>query len=193
MRFVIWAWRSEKEARKRPAQDFQIKSKRAVALGPAFQATLHQFGERPMILIGYSLGAQVIAAALTSPTNCQDACHTFVAIAPVLDCDFSDRFQVPLSASHQVGQAFIFVNEGDRAIRGAQMVCRLQKGRCFESFEEWANHCSECLPGKVNTIDVTNITSRHHSIIKYTALEPIRSTIVRCSRMPTVDTGITPR
>ena len=63
MRFVIFAWQSEREKIGGIA-DFRIKLDRSVELGPTFAEFLNQFEDRQLILTGFSLGSQIILSAL---------------------------------------------------------------------------------------------------------------------------------
>ncbi len=175
LRFVIWMWRSEQQVR-RPKPDFIIKSKRAIAFGRTFDAMLHEFGQHPPLLIGYSLGTQLIAAGLTDNAAAGLPSYRFAAIAPVLDCDFAGKYYDPLCECERVKSLVIMTNHKDRVIRLAKHTCRKKSGCNFQSFEEWATGNGSRL-GNVRQIDVTPTSNAHHSILMYTSQQVVKSAV----------------
>ena len=93
IRFVIWQWTAETEL-PNPLKDFKVKAHRSVAAGRVFGQIVEALKAEPMLIIGYSLGAQVITSGLTSSVDgfalenkpkSNVPCHELVFIAPVFD------------------------------------------------------------------------------------------------------------
>ncbi|MEM9410970.1 MAG: hypothetical protein AAGA30_07650, partial [Planctomycetota bacterium] len=106
IRFVIWAWKSEKEIC-RPVQDYQLKSNRAVLLGNLFADSLNYLGPKPPVIIGYSLGVQVIVSGLTKSQCYQGAPVSIATIAAASDCGFTSSV-CELCTSGRVKQTVVF-------------------------------------------------------------------------------------
>ena len=164
VRFVCWIWRSESETR-RPVQEYKSKSRRSVLLGNIFAKTLRCFGQRPPVLIGYSLGTQLIASAITDPSATDLPCYRFAVIAPVLDCDFCKEPQIPTFTQQMV----LFSSSKDRAVRFSKRICQKQ---CAPSFEQWASGPTQPL-GPFSRIDVSAEVGKKHSINRYTSAAPV--------------------
>lgn len=173
IRFVCWVWRSETKT-PRPVWEFKTKSRRAVLLGRLFTKTLHCFGDRPPILIGYSLGAQLIASAITDPAAAGLPSYRFAAIAPVLDCEFASSFRNPACTQ----QTVVFASRSDRATRFAAHICRKQGA---PTFNQWAGSMNKPL-GNVGFVDVTSYVGGKHSIDRYTSAPPVRACIIKMVR-----------
>lgn len=177
IRFVIFAWRSESEL-PRMAPDFKLKSERSYGLAPVFTHLLSQFGDRRMLLLGYSLGGQIALRGVPLPEadDTKPGRYEVALIAPSLtqayiDCELP---QMPYNAT--IAKTTVFVNRNDRAIRIARFLLRT-KTRFEPSPLERIASCSQCTA--VNPVEIVNITnevSRCHSIIKYTS----DSQLIRC-------------
>lgn len=170
VRFVCWSWRSESESH-RPVREYKTKSRRAVMLGRIFTKTLRCFGQRAPVLIGYSLGTQLIASAITDPSAADLPCYRFAALAPVLDCDFPKAIRNPGKTQQMV----MFTSSADRATRFARRICKKQ---CVPSFEQWATSPSQPL-GPVKVVDVTKHVGAKHAIDRYTRATPVVACINR--------------
>ena len=168
VRFVIWAWHSDRDGH--GASDFSIKSQRAVRLGSIFSATVAAFdSDRPPLIIGYSLGCQVIAKAFTYDSlSLAKPCYRLALIAPVLDCRFSCREARNPQPCESIQQSIVLFNQKDIVTCLARRICARQSGNQFRSFEQWVK--SPSLPlGPVERIDITAASSCQHSIIRYSA------------------------
>ncbi len=111
VRFVILAWRSERELL-RNCRDYIYKSQRSVAVGRALATILCQFEDRRMVLAGFSLGVQVLVSALDHPMIQHDVDETkgqfrVSLIAPALDGEFACA-QLHQHPSNHAGLARIF-------------------------------------------------------------------------------------
>ncbi len=174
VRFIIWAWKSERETR-RPIQDFAIMSRRANSLGEIFALTLNQLGPRPPVVIAYSLGTQVVLSALAQSTLYQGPPIQLVAIAAATDCGFASNCQ-QMSNCGDIARSVVFLNNGDRAIRAAKLACRVTYGHSFKTFESLAPMHPDQL-GQIEIIDITSVASRRHSIMLYTEIPIVQSSI----------------
>ena len=135
---VLWLWKSEKELN-RIYPDFRIKSKRAIQMGEAFKETLGRFGDSRMVLVGFSLGTQVIASALDSMeadrlddcfeldpsfSQCSNASDQYriALIAPALDpayaCSVADR----TTCSSLVARTSVLNNRSDSTIKALRII-----------------------------------------------------------------------
>lgn len=175
IRFVCWVWRSETETR-RPVHEFKTKSRRSVLLGRLFTKTLRCFGERPPVLVGYSLGAQLIVSAITAPDAANLPCYRFAALAPVLDCNFSQSQAIRIPARTQ--QTVLFSSSIDRATRFAGLICKKQHA---SPFVQWATGPAMPL-GYVDSVDVTAYVGRKHSVDRYSSAAPVKMCIGKMVR-----------
>ena len=178
IRFVIWAWKSEKEIARRPLQDFSIISQRAISLGPAFAHTMDLVANDGTVVVAYSLGAQVVVSGMTG--NCQYGGPPIqlAVIAAANDCGFASCCRDRICGCNSIAGTTIFLNNKDRAIRASNMICRLQYGRHYRKFDELAV-CSQGALGCVNLVDVSGEASKKHSVVRYTALPTIGCVIRR--------------
>ena len=176
IRFVIWAWNSDKIGH--GTSDFCIKSRRAVKLGSIFSATVSAFDPSdPPLIIGYSLGSQVIAQAFTGdslPTT--KTKYRLALIAPVLDCRFSCLSIENRPSNESISQTVVLFNQKDIVTSLARRICVRQSGNDFQPFEKWVQ--SPPLPlGPVQQVDITAASSCQHSIIKYSSEGPVKQSI----------------
>ena len=178
IRFVIWAWKSEKEIR-RPVRDYDLKSKRASQMANAFAATINELGPMPPMVIGYSLGAQVIMSALTHSCAYNGPPVQLVLIAAANDCCFASCCGL-LDSCGKVERSAIFYNADDIAIKTSSRICKLKFGCKFKSFEELATANSSL--GEVNIFDITEFASKKHSIVRYTSLPVVQGIIQQLLR-----------
>lgn len=177
LRIVLWLWKSEQE-QKRIYPDFLIKSRRAVQMGEIFKATLQEFGDARIALIGFSLGTQVIASALDSMEadqaiaycgfngNTSTDKYRIALIAPALDpayaCAVADR-EV---CSTLTARTTAFFNRSDRAAKALRIVFRREctdRSVTLNSLLEG----QRLNLGPVRTVDLTWEAGARHSIVKY--------------------------
>jgi hypothetical protein len=183
LRVVLWLWKSEKE-QKRIYPDFRVKSQRAIEMGEIFKATLERFGDSRMTLIGFSLGAQVIASALDSMEAergkhacfradsfmsqgcCASDQYRIALIAPALDpayaCSVADR----TVCSTLAARTSVFYNRSDSTIKALRIIVRREcpdKSVTLNSLLEGRR----LNLGPVRTIDLTWESGCRHSIVKY--------------------------
>ncbi len=174
IRMVIVQWKSEPEC-KRVLQDYMVKSRRAVALGESFNCVLNQFEGRKPILIGYSLGAQVILSALNSterpnqdPVVDTQTTNGFrVAIlAAAFDCDFVRCRGCNYSFNDRVMQTLIFNNDTDLVVNASERICSKQLGTKFDTRCFLTSNCLN--PGQTSVFDVACQVGKKHSVVRYT-------------------------
>ena len=181
IRFICWIWRSESET-VRPLREYRQKSQRSVRISRALTETLRAFGERPPVLSGHSLGAQLIAAAVTDPSAADLPCYRFAVLAPVLDCQFANLCQLGERIPGRVQETSIFVSRNDRAVNFATRLCQ-RNGSL--SFQQWAALPSKPL-GNVSTIDVTADVGRRHLLQNYSR----SSSVINCLNQMIIDNAI---
>ncbi|MCH2182135.1 MAG: hypothetical protein MK108_09035, partial [Mariniblastus sp.] len=176
IRFVIWAWNSDRVGH--GTNDFCIKSRRAVRLGSIFSATVAAFDPaKPPLIIGYSLGSQVIAKAFTYDSlSTRPSSYRLALIAPVLDCRFSCLSGGNPQPCESILQTVVLFNQKDIVTSLARRICIRQSGNQFRSFEQWVELPSLPL-GPVRQVDITAASSCQHSIIKYSSELPVKRSI----------------
>ena len=189
LRIVLWLWKSEQE-QKRLYPDFRIKSKRAIQMGEVFKTTLQQLGDSRMALIGFSLGAQVIASALDSmeaegytcygPT--ENACYgrntaipcrstssdkyRIALIAPALDPAYACSVANRKACSTLTARTTTFLNRSDRAVKALRIVLRRECTDRSVTLDSLLKGKRLNL-GPVRTVDLTWEAGARHSIVKY--------------------------
>jgi len=176
IRFVIWAWNSDKLGH--GTSDFCIKSRRAVKLGSIFSATVSAFDPSdPPLIIGYSLGSQVIAQAfIGNSLPLKKTRYRLALIAPVLDCRFSCLSIESRHSDESIAQTVVLFNQKDIVTSLARRICERQSGIHFQPFEKWVQ--SPTLPlGSVQQIDITATSSCQHSITKYSSEGRVKQSI----------------
>lgn len=174
IRYVIWAWRSERESR-RILKEFTEKAQDAMRLGNAFADTLNRLQSKPPTIIAYSLGAQVSLSALVQSGVYAGAPVQLAVIAAATDCGFSGCCLQMQNCGH-ISKSYVFCNRCDIAIRAARLSCRLANGKRQEKFEQIAPMFPGQL-GDVCIIDITQVASRQHSVVRYTSLPVVKSCI----------------
>ena len=181
IRMVLLAWESEKVL-PRPAPDYQLKSARAAALGPGVGSFLNELGGSRPVLVGYSLGVQVVLSTLSNLAACEGADLSECAagfevamIAPALDADFACRGLEAIPHNPLIEDAEIFLNRHDRVARAARVLNRKQcADRTVESsVSELANRGR--FDARFQVHDVTREVSSRHSLVNY-----VRSTTMQC-------------
>ena len=176
IRFVIWAWDSDRTGH--GMTDFCIKSQRAVRLGAIFSATVDAFGSvNPPLIVGYSLGCQIIAKAFTDNDLSEKQAEYRVAmIVPVMECRFSSQFCRNSCRSKSIVRSIVFVNYKDIVSCLAQRICIRQSAGNFRSVEQWAQMPDQPL-GNNQLVNISRASSCQHSVIKYTSVSHVRRNI----------------
>lgn len=174
IRYIIWAWKSERESR-RIVRDFKEKAGDARQLGNAFAMTLNQLQSSPPTVIAYSLGIQVSISALVESSVYTGLPVQLAVIAAATDCGFSGGC-LQMQQCGNISISYVFCNRVDMAIRAARLSCRISSGRKPDKFERIAPMFQAQL-GQVNVIDITSMSTRKHSVVRYTALPIVASCI----------------
>ncbi len=168
VRFVIFAWRSEKE-RTRPIPDHEIKSQRSTEVGQTLGNLLCQFDDHRMILGGFSLGAQVVLTALSNP-ELQRRDHPggkfrVAVFGHVLNPDFIRSELEMYPENPLVEHTDVFLNQEDRAVRLSHLIKRKTIRSSF-TLEQLANS-GEANGNSIMVRDITRETTKKHSISEY--------------------------
>lgn len=191
VRFVIWSWKTEREAL--PPADYGIKVSRAVEEGKRLLETLNRTGVRQPLVVGYSLGCQVILSALTQPSCPPDCPWQICLMAPALDCGFQQQLcQEPLTAD-RIDGIDVFTNSRDCALRYARLRCTVSSCslRPFDQFAMVPLLAQGGVPLQV--LEVSGEVGRRHSIKRYRSSCSIVSVIrQRFDELPVSSTGDPP-
>ncbi len=124
VRFIVWSWKTEREAG--PVADFDAKVCRSVEEGSRLLSVMNDSGIQSPLVVGYSLGCQVILSALTQPENTNIQPWRVAMMAPALDCDFAPTLsQFPLTLD-RVPAISVFTNGRDRALKYSRLRCQLR-------------------------------------------------------------------
>lgn len=174
IRYVIWAWKSERESR-RIVREFKEKAQHAAQLGDAFAMTLNWLQSKPPTIIAYSLGAEISLSALVQSNVYSGVPVQLVVIAAATDCGFSSCCFQMQHCGH-IARSYVFSNRGDIAIRAARISCRLATRKRQEKFEQVAPMFPQQL-GEVCIIDITKVMTCQHSIVRYTSLPIVKDCI----------------
>ncbi len=169
LRLVIFAWKSESELT-RLIPDFKIKSDRSVDVGIALGRLLGQFGDRNMVLGGFSLGAQVVLQAVSDPDLQLNGYGQYrVAIfAPALNPSFVQSGLSQYPHNPIVERTEVFVNHDDRAVKVSQLIARKRT----DSYVSTLSQLAATSGFSFNVIHVNDITAEitnKHSIVKYSS------------------------
>lgn len=165
VRFVIWSWRTEREAG--PVVDYDRKVARAVEEGPRLLETLNAAGPDHPLMIGYSLGCQVILSALTVPETAPVRPWQVELIAPALECDFGQRLCSDPPGPARVSGFDVFTNGKDRALKYSRLRCL--PGHCGETpFDQYSlPPILRCGAVEVCVREVQSEVGRQHTIKRY--------------------------
>lgn len=176
IRFVIWAWDSDRNGH--GVTDFCIKSQRAVRLGAIFSATVDAFGSvNPPLIVGYSLGCQIIAKAFTdNDLSEKQAVYHVAMIVPVMECRFSSQCCRNSYHSKSITRSVVFANYNDIVSCLAQRICIRQSAGNFRSFEQWVQMPDQPL-GNNQLINISRTSNCQHSVIKYSSESRVRRNI----------------
>ena len=131
IRFVYLVWKAEKSERRLKA-DYLQKSEYSKIVGRCLLPIMEQFQNRDIVLLGHSLGAQVILSFLTQPNMLPDdgSRYKTVLVGSALHCEFSDDITREYTQKqYQTSRTLLFNNTKDFAIRvSSSRICprRLQ-------------------------------------------------------------------
>ena len=182
VRFVIFAWRAERE-KIRLSSDFNVKLQRSVDLGCAFANFLNEFNDRQMVLVGFSLGGQVVLSGLAQ-LHAQGQFSSYHAgkfqvalITPALKASDALNSVAPLPLNPAAAKTVVFVNRKDNAIRAAKLIAKATSEQPAVTLEQIASQPVCEMINPVFIEDITAETTGCHSIVKYSA---------RSSRIKTV-------
>lgn len=177
IRFVIFAWKAEREI-VRPSSDYRLKLVRSVKIGQTFRALLDRFDDRQILLVGFSLGGQVILSAVSpsdsSGTTC-DCSHgrtgryRIALVTPSLAPKEAGVCLTPLPNLASVKETSVFINRKDRALRAAKVVNRKDRLDAQTTLASLARNCPASAPNQIRVHDITQEVSHCHSITKYSA------------------------
>ena len=181
VRLVIVAWESEKVL-PRPCPDYKLKSARAAALGADVGALLGDLGGSRPVLVGYSLGCQIVLSTLTelaasecqTSIQCQHGFHVAV-IAPALEGDFACGDLATIGSNPLIDDAQIFVNRNDRVALAARLINRK---RCEDRSVE-PSLVGLADKGRLDSCrfqlhDVTREVRNRHSLVNYIQSATVR-------------------
>jgi hypothetical protein len=134
VRFVIWSWRSDRQFY-RPSKDYSFKAVRAFDVGKSMASFLTQFGDRKLVLVGYSLGCQAFLIALEemscalslADANGSSAFegmegYRVCLIAPALEPYYVAQHHCRFAGAELVAKTDIFDNSADRALKCARIM-----------------------------------------------------------------------
>ena len=199
IRVVLWLWKSEREL-PRLYTDYLVKSRRAIGVGRALSETLTALGDNRVLVVGFSLGAQVVFSALDSME--QAYCHQFCgipafenarqmlpettsteklrvalitpAVNPAYACEIADREANACLTSC----TSVFQNRSDSALKAFQIALRRQCPQKKISMEDLIDDGRLPL-GKVRWIDLTRQSGVAHSIVRYSQTDGFGKEVTR--------------
>ena len=132
IRFVSLVWKAE-QSEKRYRQDFIQKSNYSLTVGSAMLPIMQQFQNRDVVLVGHSLGVQVVLSFLTQRNMLPDdgTRYKTAFLGSALNCDFANNIKSQrLSFQCQTSQSLIVNNARDGALRlSSKRVCHPGLGR----------------------------------------------------------------
>lgn len=179
IRYVMFAWKSEKEIR-RPIADFGNKAKRAANVGKTLGLFLEQLQDRNLVIIGFSLGTQVVMSGATCSENQNTGYGRFrvALLAPALDPGFVQSEMRGFAQNSLVSETKVFINRCDRAIKAAQLIVRKRVRSSVTTLSDLAR-VSGSSPNPIKVFDITGEISRRHSVTRYVASSTFRSNIAQ--------------
>lgn len=172
VRLVIWAWRSDKIVG--PRIDFEIKAARAVRVGSVLAATLDELGGTSPRLVGYSLGAQVIAQAFIGNELRSASPYRLAFIAPVLDKNFAATHCCDNIVSRQVEKTFVWINTRDPVARLAGRYNNRHTCGAACTFDQWIKRDVRPL-GPTEVVNVAQQANPKHHIDSYLESSQMRA------------------
>ncbi len=166
VRMIIWSWQSEREAL--PPCDFWIKSARACREGVRFNSVLRELTLHRPVIVGYSLGVQVILSSLMADESAADRSPWRVALlAPVLDCSFPDCLCTAQAMDQRIESLVLFTNCRDRALKTANRAIRLRtRSTPFDQYDLATSLAS--LTRDFRQYEISRESGGKHAIVHYT-------------------------
>ena len=177
IRLVIFAWKAESEIN-RILPDFKLKSDRAYLVADSFRELLKKLPDQNPILLGYSLGAQIVLKGVQDSglIEGRQGKYRIVLIAASLNPKFVESELPCLPAIPTIESTTIFLNRNDFAIKTSNRILN-SNNEHHDPLELVTS--SQDSPNKINMIDITRETSRCHSIVKYTDESTTIQAVVR--------------
>jgi hypothetical protein len=180
VRFVIFAWRSERE-KARSSSDFKIKLARSIRVGSKFRCFLDRFDSRNMLLVGFSLGGQVILSGLREQQlsveeesqKRKSGKYSVALITPALDPVIESTCLDAVDGNVSVSQTVAFIARNDPAIRASKILTQSRRSHVCDqrgdeiTFERLGKWCPGQQFGKVRVEDITAEVRSCHSVTKY--------------------------
>ena len=171
IRFVIWMWKAERVL-PRLYPDYMIKSQRSVGAGKMLGHTLAKFHDNDVVLIAFSLGAQLVTSAMEVPELQGDQIarrprFRVAFVAAALDANYICRRLNGYSTTSCISRAIIATSEVDRATRAFHFVARKNCPQLKESIAELALAHHIPLGDSIEVIDVTGEVGKKHAIERY--------------------------
>ncbi len=184
VRLVILAWESAQEL-PRPGPDYKIKSARAVALGAGVGSFLDTLGGDRPVLVGYSLGVQVVLSTLThqasSIKDLAGSCgpgYQVGLIAPALDGNYACDCLQMIPTNPLIQRAEIFVNRHDRVVLAARVLNRKRcENRCTEPSLVGLADAGRLDASRFRLDDVTQEVRNRHSLVNYIQSSTVRNRV----------------
>lgn len=164
IRFIIWSWRSEREAV--PGRDFHIKSQRAVAEGCRLNSLVSRLGPRSPIVVGYSLGAQATLSALSQADLGSGRPWRVALIAAAFDACFCCSFESGQQICGRLQKLVLFTNASDPALNCSERLARRRIPGC--PFNQYS--IEGCLPElreRLEQYEIRCEVGHHHTIARY--------------------------
>ena len=131
-----------------------------------------------MLLVGFSLGTQVVGSGLLDPDlGCKpDGDYKVVFLAPALDTSFINNGLCRFANVPVVHQTSVFLNRDDRAVKAAKLIARRNApSSCSTDFQQLAARGNSF--NQIRILDITCETSKKHSIVKYALSPTLRNEI----------------
>lgn len=191
IRFVIFSWRSERE-KARASSDFKIKLARSIRVGSTFRSLLDQFESRKMLLVGFSLGGQVILSGLREQqlnddeesADLKNGMYSVALITPALEPAIESTCLDAVDQNLSVSQTVAFIARKDPAIRASKVLTQSRRSHTCDqrgdeiTFERLGQWCPGQQFGKLRVEDITAEVRSCHSVTKYAEQSAtIRNTI----------------
>ncbi len=186
VRFVIWAWKTERSTI--PFKDFRVKVDRSVFESHRLRYVVQKSGLTHSIMIGYSMGAQVVIGAMNELAK--SACGSngdmgvaaysgqLLITAPVLAGNFMPNQCCENAWDALVTHMAVITNQADRALKGAKRLNRVA-GR-FPGIDQNSLTCSLPIhPSKSESYESSWEVGKKHSIVRYSATSAFRCVMER--------------
>jgi len=159
--------------------DYMIKSQRSVHCGETLGHTLARFRDNDIVLIAFSLGAQLVTSAMEVPELQGDQVarrprFRVAFIAAALDSNYFCRCINRQSLTNCISRTVIATSNVDRASRAFRYVARKNCPQLDASVAELAIAHQIPLGDSIEEIDVTGEVGRKHAIERYSKSPNLR-------------------